>query len=220
MDQEKILKLFKRYAGEVIDLHGLKCIPVGVGEFGTPHKSIKPFYPIQFKIENPNDVSYFFSVVEDELFDIVEEFGEIINFKLEAELLLEGKPKFYLNDEVRGKTQKVFDSTREIKFTTGTPFIGYKRWTIQIESVGLKPAYFDNDAYYIVNTVLPITASKNGENIDIMVAIDAYTEEYLPSQETSYETEKYYIDVDGILSQYPLLFSNNVATYYDTKFIM
>jgi hypothetical protein len=220
MDQKKILKLFKRYGGEVIDLHGLKCIPVGVGEFETRNKTIKPFYPIQFKIENPNDLSYFFSIVEDELFDIVEEFGENINFNLEAELLLEGKPKFYLNDEVNNKIQKVFDSVREIKFTTGTPFIGYKRYIINIESIGVKPAYFDNDAYYINNTVLPITASKNGENIDIMEAIDAYTEEYLPSQETSYETEKYYVDVDGIIYQYPLLFNNNVATYYDTKFIL
>jgi len=220
MDQEKILKLFKRYTGEVIDLHGLKCIPVGVGEFGTPHKSIKPFYPIQFKIENPNDISYFFSIVEDELFDIVEEFGENINSNLDVELLLDGNPKLYFNDEVNNKIQKVFDSVREIKFTTGTPFIGYKRYIINIESVGVKPAYFDDEAYYINNTVLPITASKNGENIDIMGAIDVYTEEYLPSKETSYETEKYYVDVDELLFQYPLLSSNNVATYYDTKFIM
>jgi hypothetical protein len=32
MNQEKILKLFKRFAGNEIDLHGLKCIPVKVGE--------------------------------------------------------------------------------------------------------------------------------------------------------------------------------------------
>jgi hypothetical protein len=205
MDQEKILKLFKRFAGDSIEFNGLKCIPVGFGGEIISKRHSESYYPIEFKIENLNDVPYYFSIVDDELLDIVMEFEEYVNLKLSTKILWDEQPKFYLNDEVRDKIQKVFDSIREIKFTTGTPFIGYKKWTIQIESVGLKTAYFDNDAYYINNTVLPITASKNGENIDIMVAIDAYTEEYLPSQETSYETEKYYVDVDGIIYQYPLL---------------
>jgi hypothetical protein len=219
MDQEKILKLFKKFVKGNLDLDGLICTPVGVGEFGTPYESIKPFYPIQFKIENPNDVPYYISIVDEELFDVAEEFGQYININLEVEIELEGKPKLYLNDEVSDKIQKVFDSVREIKFTTGTPFIGYKKWVIHIKSVGFKTDSLDEDSYYIKNTVVPILATKNDENVDVNEAINTYIDEFLPRAETYFETEEYYQDIDEIINQYPLLFSNNVATYYDTKFI-
>ena len=219
MDQEKILKLFKKFVGGVIDLHGLKCVPVSVGEFGTPHKSIKEFYPIQFKLENLNDVPYYYPIVEDELFDIVEEFSEYINVNLESKVLLDGTPKLYFNEEVKNKVQKVFDSVKEIKFTTGTPFVGHRRWVINIESVGFKTEYFDADSFYIKNTVVPISATKNGENVDVNEAINEYIDEFLPQAEIYHETEQYYQDIDRVIVQYPLLSADYVATYYDTKFI-
>jgi hypothetical protein len=219
MNQEKILKLFKKFVGGVIDLHGLKCIPVSVGEFGTPHKSIIEFYPIQFKIKNSNDVPYYYSIVESELYDIVEEFSEYINLNLESEVLLYGTPKLYFNEEVKNKIQKVFDSVKEIKFTTGTPFIGYRRWVINIESVGFKTEYFDADSFYIKNNVVPISATKNGENVDVNEAINEYIDEFLPRAEIYHETERYYQDIDQVIVQYPLLSADYVATYYDTKFI-
>jgi hypothetical protein len=219
MEQEKILKLFEKFVGGVIDLHGLKCIPVSVGEFGTPHSSIKEFYPIQFKLKNPNDVPYYSPIVGEELFEIVEEFSEYVNLNLESEVLLGGKSKLYLSDEVQDEIQKVFDSVREIKFTTGTPFIGYKKWVINIESIGLKTTYFDEDSYYINNTVVPISATKNDKNVDVNEAINTYIDEFLPRSETYYETEEYYQGVDQVISRYPLLNENYVATYYDTKFI-
>jgi len=263
MNQEKILRLFKKFAGDEINLHGLKCIPVGVGELGTPHKSIKEFYPIQFKLENPNDVPYYSPIVGEELFEIVEGFSEYVNLNLESEILLEGKSKLYLNSEVQNEIQKVFDSVREIKFTTGTPFVGYRRYVINIESVGLKTKHFDQDSYYIEvfdsvreikfttgtpfvgyrryviniesvglktanfdedsyyinNTVVPLSATKNGENIDVNDAINEYIDEFLPHKETYYESEEYYHRVDQVISQYPLLNADYVATYYETKFI-
>jgi hypothetical protein len=219
MDQEKILKLFKRFVGGVIDLHGLKCIPVSVGEFGTPHKLIIEFYPIQFKLENPNDVPYYSPIVESELFDIVEEFSGYVNLNLESEVLLEGKSELYFNNEVKNKIQKVFDSVKEIKFTTGTPFVGHRRWVINIESVGFKTEYFDADSFYIKNTVVPISATKNGENVDVNEAINEYIDEFLPQAEIYHETEQYYQDIDRVIVQYPLLSADYVATYYDTKFI-
>ena len=107
------------------------------------------------------------------------EFGEYVNHRFTSEVLWDNQPKFYLNDEVRNKIQKVFDSVREIKFTTGTPFVGYKRYLIEINSIGLSPAYFDDEAYYIRNSVVPISATLNGENIDVIEAVDIYTEEFL-----------------------------------------
>jgi len=219
INQEKILKLFKRFAGDKIDLFGLKCIPVRVGDEIISKRHNKPYYPIEFKIENPNDVSYFYSIVDEELLDIVMDFEEYINLKLTVRVLWDQEPRFYLNDETKDQIQKVFDSVREIKFTTGTPFVGYKRWAIQIESVGLKNKHFDDDAYYIDNNVVPLSATLNGENIDVNEAITEYIDEFLPTKETYYESEEYYEEIDEIITKYPLLNADYIATYYETKFI-
>jgi len=219
MDRERILKLFKRFAGETIDLKGLKCSPFGLGEEIISKRHNKPYYPIEFKIENPNDVSYFYSIVDDELLDIVMEFEGYVGLKLTTRILWDETPKFYLNDKTRNQIQKVFDSVRKIEFTTGTPFIGYSRWVIQIESVGLKNKHFNDDVYYIENTVVPLSATLNGENIDVNEAINTYIDEFLPHVETYYESEEYYRGVDEVITQYPLLNADYVATYYDTKFI-
>ena len=219
MDQEKILKLFKRFVGNEINLHGLKCIPTIVGEKIVDRYS-KPYYPIGFKIENPNDVSYFWAIVDDDILDILTEFEDYVGIKLDTHILWGEQPKFYLNEKVKNQIQNVFDSIREIKFTTGTPFIGYKRWIIQIESIGLKTRHYDAESYYIDNTVAPISATKNGENVDVNEAINTYIDDFLAHYaEPYYETEEYYEDVDRVIAQYPLLGADYVATYYDTKFI-
>ena len=83
----------------------------------------------------------------------------------------------------------------------------------------IKTKNFDNDAYYIDNTVVPLSATKNGENVDVNEAINEYIDEFLPHVETYYESEEYYRGVDQVISQYPLLNADYVATYYDTKFI-
>jgi hypothetical protein len=218
MDQEKILKLFKRFAGNEINLHGLKCIPVIIGE-KIVDKHSKPYYPIEFNIENPNDVSYFWAIIYDDILDILNEFEDYVGIKLHGKLLLRGQPELYLNEKVKKQIQYVFNSVREIKFTTGTPFVGYKRWVIQIESIGLKTRHYDAEAYYIDNTVVAISATKNDENVDVNEAINTYIDEFLPQAEIYYETEEYYEDVDQVIAQHPLLSANYVATYYDTKFI-
>jgi hypothetical protein len=213
ISEEKLLKLFKKFAGETVNLFGLVCVPFVV--------KFKENHQIVFTIQNPNDVSYFYSIVEDELLDIVNEFGGYISTKLELNVMWGYAPKFYLNGETRSKIQKVFDSVKEIKFTTGTPFIGYERWIIQIESIGLLPKYFDGDSFYIDNKAVPILATKNGQKIDIKDAIEKYIDVFLPAQnETYYESEEYYEEIDTIIIQYPLINADYVATYYDTKFIM
>ena len=219
MQESTLLKLFKQFAGNVINLHGLKCVPIGIGEKIVSKRHANPYYPIEFKIENPNDVPYFYAIVEEELLDIAMGFEEYVNLKLTTKILWGEQPKFYLNKKTKNEIQKVFDSVREIKFTTGTPFIGYKRWEIQIESIGLKTNNFDDDAYYINNLAAPISATLNGENVDVNESINEYIDEFLPSKETYYETEEYYRSVDGIITKYPLLNVDYVATYYDTKFI-
>jgi hypothetical protein len=219
VQESTILKLFKQFTGNIVNLHGLKCVPIGIGEKIVSKRHANPYYPIEFKIENPNDVPYFYAIVEEELLDIAMGFEEYVNLKLTTKVLWDEQPKFYLNKKTKNEIQKVFDSVREIKFTTGTPFIGYKRWEIQIESIGLKTNNFDDDAYYINNLAAPISATLNGENVDVNEAINEYIDEFLPSKETYFETEEYYRSVDGIITKYPLLNVDYVATYYDTKFI-
>jgi len=219
MNQEKILKLFKRFAGNEIDLHGLKCIPVRVGEEIISKRHNKPYYPIEFKIENPNKVSYFYSIVEEELMGIVQEFEEYVTYRFTPEVSWDDTPKFYLNNETKNKIQKVFDSVRKIEFTTGTPFIGYKKYVINIESVGMKLGWEDDETYYIDNKVKLISATLNGEKTDVIDAVEEYIDNYLYNKETYYETEMYYLSVDTILNQEPLLRADWIATYYNNKFI-
>ena len=104
---------------------------------------------------------------------------------------------------------------------TGTPFIGYNRYEIHIESLGFKPTTFDDESFYIVNNVKALKATKNGEKIDTEEAILVYQEDFLPEEDTYWETENLYIEIDSILNRYPLLNDRwtNIASYYDTKFI-
>ena len=219
MNEEKVLKLFKRFAGDEINLHGLKCIPVRLGEEIISKRHNKPYYPIEFKIENPNKVSYFYSIVEEELMDIVQEFGEYVTYRFTAEVIWTDTPKFYLHNETKNKIQKVFDSVRKIEFTTGTPFIGYKKYVINIKSVGMKLGWDDSETYYIDNKVKLISATLNGEKTDVIDAVEEYIDNYLYNKETYYETEMYYLSVDTILNQEPLLRADWIATYYNNKFI-
>jgi hypothetical protein len=211
ISEEKLLKLFKNFAGETVNLFGLVCVPFVV--------KFKENSTIVFTIQNPNDISYFYSIVEEELLEIVNEFGEYVNTKFKLNVMWGYTPQFYLSDEVKNQIQKVFDSVKEIKFTTGTPFIGYERWIIQIESIGLLPKYFDGESFYIENKAVPISATKNGEKIDVKDAVEKYIDEFLPQAEIYYETEEYYQDIDQVIAQYPLLSADYVATYYETKFI-
>jgi len=219
VEKSTILKLFKQFAENVVNLHGLKCIPVKVGEEIISKNHNKPYYPIEFKIENPNKVSYYYSIVEEELNDIVIDFGNYVNYEFTAEVIWDDLPKFYLNNETRNKIQKIFDSVRKIEFTTGTPFVGYKRYVINIESVGMRLGWEDAETYYIDNKVKQISATLNGEKTDVEDAIEEYIDNYLYNKETYYETEKYYENIDSILNQEPLLRADWIATYYNTKFI-
>ena len=217
MDTEKLLELFKQFAGDKIDLYGLIVTPVYI----EPSFKTKGQYNIFFNFENLNNVSYYTIIVENELSEDVESFESIINEKINTYLLPSIKRGLYFNNELRQKIQNVFDSVKIIKFVTGTPFIGYKRYEIHIESLGFEPTAFDDESFYIVNNVKALKATKNGEEIDTEEAILDYQEDFLPEQETYWETENLYLEIDSILNNYPLLNDrwSHIASYYDTKFI-
>ena len=217
MENKKILKLFKQFAGDPLDIKGLVVTPLKV----EPSFKRKEGLNMYFRVENPNDVSYFSPIVENYIFDETEEFGEFVNEKIDVYFVPSFKTGIYLNDELKSRIQKVFDSVKEIKFTTGTPFIGYKRYKLFIESVGVSTAYWDEESFYIINNVKAVRAEKDGEWWDPKVVVSEYLNDFLPEQESYWETENLYPQIDHIISDYPLFVDlhGHTAGYYDTKFI-
>ncbi len=217
MDNEKIIKLFKQFAGDPFDIKGLVVTPVKV----EPSFKTKEGLNMYFRVKNPNDVSYFSPIVEDYILDETEEFGEFINKKIDVYFVPSFKTGIHLNEELKSKIQKAFDLVKVIEFATGSPFIGYERYKLFIESVGVSTAYWDNESIYILNNVKIKSAYKNGEPCDIKDAKDEYTEVFLPDKESYWETENLYPQIDQILNEYPLLKdrNNQTAGYYDTKFV-
>ena len=217
MDNEKILKLFKQFAGDPLDIKGLVATPVKV-EQSVLKKSRTNMY---FRVQNPNDVSYFSPIVENYIFDETDEFGGFFNKEIDVYFVPSFKLGVYLNDELKSRIQKVFDSVKVIEFTTGTPFIGYERYKLFIESVGISTGYWDSESFYIMNNVKAVRAEKNGDWWDPKVVVSEYLNYFLPDKENYWEAENLYKQIDNILDDYPLfvdLFSNT-SGYYDTKFI-
>lgn len=217
MESEKILKLFKKFIGGELNIDGLIAVPVKV----EPSVALKGRTNIHFKMSNPDDVSYFSPLVEDRIYGETEDFGEFINKKIDVYFVPDFQRGIYLNKELKSKIQNVFDSVRVIEFTTGTPFVGWRRYKLYIESVGVSSAFWDNDSFYIMNNAKIRRAEKNGEPCDITEAKDEYTEVFLPDNDSYWETENLYIKIDTILNDYPLFVDNygHTAGYYDTKFV-
>lgn len=217
MDNEKILKLFKQFAGDPLNIHGLMVTPVKVEPWNRSSQGVNMY----FRVTNPNDVSYYSPIVENYIYEETEDFSEFINNRIGVHFVPSFKQGVYLNDELKSKIQKVFDSVKVIEFTTGTPFIGYERYKLFVKSVGVSTAYWDNDSFYIMNNVKVVRAEKDGEWWDPKVVVSEYLDVFLPEMESYWETENLYFRIDNILNDYPLFVDlyGNTAGYYDTKFI-
>ena len=217
MDNEKILKLFKQFAGDPLDIKGLIVTPVKVEKWPRSGQGVNMY----FRVKNPNDISYFSPIVENYILDETDNFGEFVNQKIGVYFVPSFKRGVYLNDELKSKIQKVFDSVKVIEFTTGTPFIGYERYKLFIKSVGVSTAFWDDESFYIMNNVKAVRAEKNGDWWDPKVVVSEYVDGFLINKESYWETENLYSKVDNILNDYPLFInpSNQIAGYYDTKFI-
>jgi hypothetical protein len=216
MDNDKILNLFKQFAGDPLDIKGLIVTPVKVEKWPRSGQGVNMY----FRVKNPNDISYFSPIVENYILDETDNFGEFVNQKIGVYFVPSFKLGLYLNEELKSKIQKVFDSVNVIEFTTGTPFIGYERYKLFIKSVGVSTAFWDDESFYIMNNVKAVRAEKNGDWWDPKVVTNIYTNEFLPEMESYWETENLYTQIDNILNNYPLFTDpyGNTAGYYDTKF--
>jgi hypothetical protein len=94
MDKEKILKLFKQFAGDPLDIKGLVVTPVKV----EPSFKRKDRTNMYFRVQNPNDVSYFSPIVENYIYDETGDFGNFVNKEIEVFFVPSFKLGVYLND--------------------------------------------------------------------------------------------------------------------------
>lgn len=218
MDSNLIKKIFNDYYGKEFDLYGLKFSLFDIHN-KTDYGKGRHF---NFNFENPNDVSYHYSIIEEHLMSIVQEFSKYLSiedFKVSV-TFRDDQPKFYLNNELINKIQKFFD---EINFIEFKLWIGSNSepsvYRIYGESKGTK-LYWDSDAYMINNQFKPTRSTLDGEEIEIDYVLREY-ERFLQDRETYWETENIYSKVDSFLleSKYPLLVMDGYASYYDTKFV-
>ena len=218
MDSDLIKKIFNDYYGKDFDLYGLKFSLFDIHD-KTDYGKGRHF---NFIFENPNDVSYYNSIIEEHLITLVEEFSKYLSIESfnVSVIFREDQPKFYLNSELRNKIQKVFD---EINFIEFKVWVGSDNepsiYRIYGESKGIKQYWFA-DAYMIDNKFKPTSATLDGEEIEIDYAVREY-EWFLQDRETYWETENFYSKVDSIIleSTYPFLVMDGYASYYNTKFV-
>lgn len=215
MDPTQVKQLFINLFGKKIDVHGLFVELINVETRNSSDKS--KIYDFDFKITNPNDVSYYFIPIEWEIAEILEDFKKYVDIKYTfTSVLRTNKKDLYFNKEKTKEIENAFKKVDTIKFTTGTPFIGYKRYEIKIKSVGYKKGY-EYEQIWLDNVIKPISATKNGEPCDVDDAIFQYYEEFLPQNATYWETETLYQHLDAVLSSIPSIGNNDILLEYSTE---
>lgn len=215
MEPTQVKQLFIDLFGEKIEIYGLFVV-LEVVELIKSTEFSKT-YEFNFVITNPNDVSYYTVPIEWEIQELIDEFTNYVDVTVSYLLFLQtGKDNLYFNKEKTKEIENTFKKVDTIKFTTGTPFIGYKRYELKIESVGYKKGY-EHEQIWLDNVIKPISATKNGEPCDIDEAILQYYEEFLPQQETYWESELLYQHLDQVLSSIPSIGNNDILLAYSTE---
>jgi hypothetical protein len=212
MEQEKIYNLFKQFAGDVIDLHGLKITLTSIGKRLKKDEEQNVMY---FDISNPNKISYFTTIVADELNDIVDSFEGYVNEGFFIEFDDDVKEGLFLNSKFLKETKKVFDDLPFIFFQIQSSE-GPVDYRIYGKNVDITTNW-EPDMFSINNIFKPTKATCDGEIADIKEVLEYY-DKFLQGVETYWESENMYMEIDSIITKNPLLNADWVATYYDTKF--
>ena len=205
MEESQAKQLFIDLFGKEFKIYGLLVKLVNV-HYGEVKNSNKTYYFI-FEITNPNDVSYYSLPFKWEIDEMLTDFSKYVDVKTRPEVYFDtNQGDLYFNLEKTKEIERSFKKVGTIKFTTGTPFIGYNRYELKIESVGYKKGY-NYENIWLENIAKPISATKNGEPCEIDEVILQYYEEFLPSKETYWESENLYQHLDQVLSTIPSLTS-------------
>ena len=215
MEESQAKQLFIDLFGKEFKIYGLLVKLVNV-HYGEVKNSNKTYYFI-FEITNPNDVSYYSLPFEWEIDEMLTDFSKYVDVKTKPEVYFDtNQGDLYFNLEKTKEIERSFKKVGTIKFTTGTPFIGYKRYELKIESAGYKKGY-NYENIWLENIAKPISATKNGEPCEIDEVILQYYEEFLPSKETYWESEHLYQHLDQVLSSIPSIGNNDILLEYSTE---
>ena len=217
MEESQAKQLFIDLFGKELEIYGLlvKLISVHYGEVKNSNKT----YYFSFEITNPNDVSYYSLPFKWEIDEMLTDFSKYVDVKTKSEVYFDtNQGDLYFNLEKTKEIESSFKKVDTIKFTTGTPFIGYKRYELKIESVGYKKGY-NYENIWLENIAKPISATKNGKPCEIDEVILQYYEEFLPQQETYWESENLYQHLDQVLSTIPSIGNNDILLEYSTTLL-
>ena len=211
MEPTQVKQLFIDLFGKKIDVYGLSVALSNVEFIETLN-----IYEFNFNIINPYNVSYYITPVEWEIQELIDEFNKYVDVRINSNIFLNtNQGELYFNQEKTKEIENSFKQVDTIKFTTGTPFIGYKRYELKIKSVGYKK-YFRHEQIQLDNVSKPISATKNGDPCDLDEAILQYYEEFLPQNETYWESEHIYQHLDQVLSSIPSIGNNDILLSYST----
>jgi hypothetical protein len=211
MEPTQVKQLFIDLFGKKIDVYGLSVALSNVEFIETLN-----IYEFNFNIINPYDVSYYITPVEWEIQELIDEFNKYVDVRINSNIFLNtNQGELYFNQEKTKEIENSFKQVNTIKFTTGTPFIGYRRYEIKIKSVGYKK-WFQHEQIWLDNVSKPISATKNGDPCDLDEAILQYYEEFLPQNETYWESEHIYQHLDQVLSSIPSIGNNDILLSYST----
>ena len=216
MEPTQVKQLFIDLFGEKVEIYGLFVKLFEVELINTGNKS--EFYNFDFEITNPNDVSYYILPIEWEIQELINEFTNYVDVKVNFTLFLQTGVNLYFNKEKTEEIKNAFKKVDTIKFTTGNWIIGYNRYELKIKSVGYKKGY-EHELMRFENVIKPISATKNGEPCDIDESILQYFEEFLPQNETYWESEHLYQHLDQILSSIPSIGGNDILLEYSTTLL-
>jgi len=217
VEESQAKQLFIDLFGKEFKIYGLLVKLVNV-HYGEVKNSNKTYYFI-FEITNPNDVSYYSLPFKWEIDEMLTDFSKYVDVKTKSEIYFDtNQGDLYFNIEKTKEIERSFKKVDTIKFTTGTPFIGYKRYELKIESVGYKKGY-NYENIWLENVAKPISATKNGEPCEIDEVILQYYEEFLPQQETYWESENLYQHLDQVLSTIPSIGNNDILLEYSTTLL-
>ena len=211
MEPTQVKQLFIDLFGKKIEIYGLSVALSNVEFIETLN-----IYEFNFNIINPYDVSYYITPVEWEIQELIEEFINYVDVRINSNIFLNtNQGDLYFNQEKTKEIENAFKQVDTIKFTTGTPFIGYKRYELKIKSVGYKKG-FQHEQIWLDNVSKPISTTKNGDPCDLDEAILQYYEEFLPQNETYWESEHIYQHLDQVLSSIPSIGNNDILLSYST----
>ena len=211
MEPTQVKQLFIDLFGKKIDVYGLSVVLSNVEFIETLN-----IYEFNFNIINPYNVSYYITPVEWGIQELIDEFINYVDVRINSNIFLNTKQsELYFNQEKTKEIENAFKQVDTIKFTTGTPFIGYNRYEIKIKSFGYKKG-FAHEQIWLENVIKPISATKNGDPCDIDEVIIQYYDEFLPAVETYWESEHIYQHLDQVLSSIPSIGNNDILLAYST----